>query len=140
MHELSVCLSLLQQVEAIAAERHAAAVIRIELEVGPLSGVEPDLLRNAWPLAAAGTIAEPADDEVAYYQDYTATYAEPAELSINSCDLVVECSECGEQTAAKANRLLCASCGDYRTRVVSGEDLTLLRLELETTPKAAASL
>ena len=122
MHELSVCLSLLQQVEAIAAERHAAAVIRIELEVGPLSGVEPDLLRNAWPLAAAGTIAE------------------PAELSINSCDLVVECSECGEQTAAKANRLLCASCGDYRTRVVSGEDLTLLRLELETTPKAAASL
>ena len=121
MHELSVCLSLLQQVESIAAERHATAVVRIELEVGPLSGVEPDLLRNAWPLAAAGTIAE------------------PAELAISSCDLVVECSACGKQSAARANRLLCGACGDYRTRVVSGEDLTLLRLELETPPRAAAA-
>ncbi len=122
MHELSVCLSLLQQVESIAAERGATAVIRIELEVGPLSGVEPELLRNAWPLACAGTIAE------------------PAELSIASCDLMVECSQCGAQTAAKANRLLCGACGDYRTRVVAGEDLTLLRLELETPPRAAAAV
>lgn len=122
MHELSVCLSLLQQVERIAAERHATAVVRIELEVGPLSGVEPDLLRNAWPLAATGTVAE------------------PAELSISSSDLIVECSQCGARSPATPNRLLCDACGDYRTRVVAGEDMTLLRLELETSAQAAAGV
>ncbi|NNL46805.1 MAG: hydrogenase maturation nickel metallochaperone HypA, partial [Acidimicrobiia bacterium] len=48
MHELSVCLSLLEQVQAIAAERDAIRVTRIELKVGPLSGVESDLLKSAW--------------------------------------------------------------------------------------------
>ena len=33
----------------------AGRVARIELDVGPLSGVEPDLLRRAYPLAIAGT-------------------------------------------------------------------------------------
>lgn len=122
MHELSVCLSLLQQVERVAAERGATSVVRIELEVGPLSGVEPDLLQHAWPLAAAGTVAE------------------PAELSISASDLIVECSQCGARSAAKPNRLLCDACGDYRTRVVAGEDMTLLRLELQTPPQAAAGL
>ena len=120
MHELSVCLSLLQQVEAIAAARRASAVTRIELEVGPLSGVEPDLLRNAWPLAATGTLAE------------------QAELHIDPGRLTVECLQCGGVTEAMPNRLLCGQCGDYRTRVTSGEDMTLLRLELDVPTAAAA--
>lgn len=118
MHELSVCLSLLNQVESIAAERNAQAVVRIELEVGPLSGVEPDLLRNAWPLACTGTIAE------------------EAELVIHSGEIRVECTSCGATSVVSSNRLLCGSCGDYRTRVVAGEDMLLLRLELDT-PRAA---
>ena len=52
-------MSLLEQVAAIAAERSAVSVVKIELDIGPLSGVEADLLRNAYPIAAAGTIAEP---------------------------------------------------------------------------------
>ncbi len=114
MHELSVCLALLQQVEPIARSRHAAGVTRIVLAVGPLAGVEPDLLRNAWPLAAAGTIAA------------------GAALEIRATDLVVRCTQCGRESRAAANRLLCAHCGDYRTRIVSGDEMILARLELET--------
>lgn len=120
MHELSVCLSLMQQLDAIARERNARSIVRVELEVGVLSGVEPDLLRNAWPLASVGTIAE------------------HAELLIETGELVVECTTCDARTTAKPNRLLCAECGDFRTRVVSGEEMTLLRVELET-PASAAS-
>ena len=61
MHEMSVCLALLDQVRAIAADRQAPRATRIELDIGPLSGVEADLLRNAWPIASAGTIAAGAD-------------------------------------------------------------------------------
>lgn len=113
MHELSVCLSLLQQVEQIARERNATQVIRITLSIGPLSGVEPELLRHAYPLAAAGTIA--AD----------------AELVMETADIVVRCSQCDSETTVPPNRLLCGSCGEYRTHVISGEELTLLRVELD---------
>jgi hydrogenase nickel incorporation protein HypA/HybF len=112
MHELSVCLSLLQQLEKIAAERNAKAVDKIYLQVGPLSGIEPALLRNAYPMAAAGTIAE------------------GAELIIEACDIVVSCTECGAESPAKPNRLLCGVCGDFRTRIVSGEEMILQRMEM----------
>ncbi|MCP4300322.1 MAG: hydrogenase maturation nickel metallochaperone HypA [Gammaproteobacteria bacterium] len=113
MHELSVCLSLLQQVEQIASERNASRVTKIILNIGPLSGVEPELLRHAYPLAAAGTVAE------------------DAELVMETADIVVHCSQCDTETTVSPNKLLCGSCGDFRTGVVSGDELTLLRLELD---------
>ncbi|MDH3482258.1 MAG: hydrogenase maturation nickel metallochaperone HypA [Gammaproteobacteria bacterium] len=113
MHELSVCLSLLQQVETIALERNAARVTAILLRIGPLSGVEPHLLENAYPLAAAGTVAE------------------EAELIMEIADVVVRCSQCDSETTVTPNKLLCGSCGDFRTRLISGDELTLMRVELD---------
>lgn len=113
MHELSVCLSLMQQVEALAREHNATSVTHIALRIGPLSGVEPELLRQSYPLATANTIAE------------------SAELIIETADLIVRCSQCGSETTVVPNKLLCGACGDFRTQVVSGDELTLLRVELE---------
>ncbi len=113
MHELAVCQSLLEEVKRVARENGAASVTRIVLKVGPLSGVEADLLRNAYPLAAAGTIAE------------------DAELEIEIAGVVVSCSQCGGESPATANRLLCAHCGDYRTRLVSGDEMVLQSVELD---------
>jgi len=113
MHELSVCLSLMQQVERIARERNAEKVTKITLNIGPLSGVEPDLLRNAYPLAAAGTVAE------------------DAELVMEIADIVVQCSQCDSESTVMPNKLVCGSCGDFRTRVTSGDELTLMRVELD---------
>ena len=114
MHELSVCLSLLQQLQGIAAERDARRITRIELSLGALSGVEADLLRNAWPIAAAGTIAV------------------DAELLIEASGVVVRCKSCGAETEARPNRLLCGACGDYQTTLVSGDEMILQRVEFET--------
>ena len=111
MHELSVCLSLLQQVEQIAADNNAGSVDRIVLKIGPLSGVEPDLLRNAYPLAVAGSIA--AD----------------AELIIEDVDIVVRCTQCHSETTVRPNKLVCGQCGDFRTQLVSGHEMILQRVE-----------
>ncbi len=113
MHELSVCLSLLQQVETIALERNAAKVTGITLRIGPLSGVEPDLLRNAYPLAVAGTVAE------------------DAELIMEIADVVVRCSQCDSETTVAPNKQLCGGCGDFRTQLISGDELILMRVELD---------
>jgi hydrogenase nickel incorporation protein HypA/HybF len=112
MHELSVCLSLLDQVQSIAREHGATRVERILLRIGPLSGVEGELLRNAYPLAAAGTLAE------------------RAVLDIEPAAIRVHCTQCGVESDAAANRLLCAACGSYHTRLISGDELLLARVEL----------
>ena len=114
MHELSVCIALLDKVSELAAERGAEKVTQIVIKVGPLSGVEVPLLRNAYPLAAAGTLAE------------------DAELVIDIAEVVVLCSQCGAESHVSPNRLLCSACGDFRTKVISGDDLVLARVELET--------
>ena len=113
MHELSVCLSLLDQLKTIAAERGASRIARIELAIGALSGVESDLLMNAWPLASAGTIAV------------------DAEFVIERTGIVVRCSACKAETPAQANRLVCGECGDFRTTLVSGDEMILKRVELD---------
>lgn len=117
MHELSVCLSLLEQVQQIARERDAATVSRIVLKIGPLSGVEPELLRHAYPVAAAGTLAE------------------HAELVIEDMPVVVSCPTCGTEAGVLVNRLTCTNCGEIRTTVISGDEMILQRLELDSVRK-----
>jgi len=119
MHELSVCLSLLESVERIAAQNGGRAVRAIHVRIGPLAGVEPELLRSAYPLAAAGTIAAAAT------------------LELTSADLIVRCTQCGEESVVVVNRLLCAHCGDFRTRVVSGDELLLQSVELGAPPSCS---
>jgi hydrogenase nickel incorporation protein HypA/HybF len=111
MHELAICQALLAQVEDIARE-HAARVNRVRLAVGPLSGVEPRLLERAYALACAGTAAE------------------GSELDIDDAPVRVRCRSCGAESAASANRLLCAACGDWRTELASGDELLLVKVEL----------
>ena len=113
MHELAVCQGLMGQVEQIARRENAERITRILLSIGPLSGVEATLLKDAFPIAAAGTVAEDAD------------------LTIEEQAVRVRCLSCGAESEASANRLLCAACGDYRTRLVSGDEMLLMSVELE---------
>ena len=112
MHELAVCQALMEQVESIALEEQADHVTVIHLGIGPLSGVEPRLLEQAFFIARAGSIA--AD----------------AELVIASMPIQVSCKQCGQLTEALPSRLVCGSCGDWHTSLVSGDELQLTSLEL----------
>ncbi len=113
MHELAVCQGLMSQLEQIAAREHAQSISLIRLSVGPLSGVEPQLLEDAFPIAAAGTVAEGAT------------------LQIDRLGVRVRCLSCGADSDATANRLLCGACGDYRTQLLSGDEMLLMSVELE---------
>jgi len=112
MHELSVCQGLISQVQDIARQNDARAVERIIVRIGPLSGVEAPLLRDAYSIARAGTVA--AD----------------AELVIETMPVRVHCDTCGAETDASVNRLLCGECGDYHTRLLSGDEMILASVEL----------
>ncbi|MCB1724266.1 MAG: hydrogenase maturation nickel metallochaperone HypA [Gammaproteobacteria bacterium] len=112
MHELSVCQALVEQVVRVAREHGAGSVARVTIGVGALSGTEPALLRQAYPIACAGTPAEGST------------------LEINERPIRVRCALCGAETDARANRLLCGACGDWHTQLLSGDELLLEQVEL----------
>ena len=60
MHELSLCQNIIDQLRELARQHDAASVSRLEVQVGVLSGVEPQLLEQAFLFAKAGTLAEHA--------------------------------------------------------------------------------
>jgi len=114
MHELAICQALIGQVTDVARSNHAASVSDVFVSVGPLSGVEGPLLQNAFPVAAAGTVAG------------------TAKLHLQSMPIRVRCDECGQESEAGMNRLVCEHCGDWRTRLISGDELLLQRVILES--------
>jgi hydrogenase nickel incorporation protein HypA/HybF len=114
VHELAICQSVLNQALAIAASHEAAGVGRITVRIGRLAGVEPDLLRRAFPLVAAGTPCE------------------GAVLDIEDSPVTVCCHQCGATSGVPPNRLLCGGCGEWCVSVVSGEELLLASVELLT--------
>lgn len=121
MHELSVCQNLVMQVERIARERNAR-VSSITIKIGPLSGVEAALVEQAYPLAVAGTCLS------------------AARLIIDSLPVRVHCSVCQQDSVAAPNRMLCAHCGDWRTELLSGDELLLSSVELSRDPIAEVAL
>ena len=114
MHELAICRGIISQVSAIAAEHNAQQVDRIYLKIGPLSGVEPDLLRSAFPIASARSVASRAT------------------LVIHSLPVRVRCKSCNSESEVSINKMLCSQCGDWQTELISGDELLLERVELET--------
>ena len=112
MHELYVCQALIDQVETIAREKNANWIETIYLGIGPLSGVEPRLLEQAFFIARAGTVAG------------------DAQLIITSLPIRVSCHKCGHVTDALPARLVCGDCGHWHTQLISGDELQLERVEL----------
>ena len=113
MHELSICRALIDQVKNIALEHNAQSVTSIVIGIGPLSGVEAHLLKNAYPVASAGSVAE------------------HAELIIEQRPIRIKCNQCGSESDALANKMVCNHCGDWQTTLISGDELILISVELE---------
>ncbi|MFN3867500.1 MAG: hydrogenase maturation nickel metallochaperone HypA [Hyphomicrobiaceae bacterium] len=112
MHELAIAQGLVSEVERVAAEHGAEAADLIVVRIGALAGVEAVLLERAFSVASAGTIA--AD----------------ATLQIEAAPLVVWCPACRIESEARDGKALCAQCGDWSVRVVSGEEMLLVRVGL----------
>ena len=116
MHELAVAQALVEQVDSVIRQHHASSASLIRVRIGPLAGVVPELLATAFPLAAAGSRME------------------HAELDLVAAPITVRCQTCGAETEAAMNRLICGACGDWHTQIISGDELLLESVELETIP------
>lgn len=111
MHEYSLVLSLIERAEQEAKARNAKSIVRLSLRVGECSGVEPELLEQAFEIARTGTTCERAELLV---------QREPARWT---------CPDCGAQLDPAVS-LRCLPC-DSAGRLTEGGELFLEQMEIE---------
>ncbi len=113
MHEFSIVDSLLHLAEEHAAKNNAKKVTKLEVKIGVLSGVEPDLLTTAFETFKEGTICE------------------NAEFIMKIQPVIVKCKSCGFEGELKKDEYLCPKCKSNELEIIDGEDMYLMSLELE---------
>lgn len=109
MHEYSIVQSLVDSVTAVVPPK--AAIHRIEVRIGELSGVDCDLLATAYDVFRAGTICEGAS------------------MTIDRVPARWVCSKC-EGEIPPGTALRCRTC-DRPARLSCGDEIILQRIELE---------
>jgi hydrogenase nickel incorporation protein HypA/HybF len=115
VHELSIALSILDVAAEEARRQGGGRVAAIHLRLGPLSGVVKEALRSAYELAREGSPLE------------------HAELVIQDVPLVAHCPACAApRTLESPWQLCCPVCGAATADVVSGRELEVVALEVET--------
>lgn len=111
MHELALMKSVLSIVETETEKQgfHRVAVIR--LAVGELSGVVPELLRDYFPFAAGGTVAE------------------GARVEIRELPVTARCRACGWE--GRPGEGLCPACGGDDLSLLGGREFYVESIEVE---------
>ena len=112
MHEASLVRSLLRQIGELLAEHQGESVTSVRVELGPLSGVEPELVKIAF--------AELVEESP----------CRGAELTIEEVPLTACCRACGAETKIEAYRFLCPTCGSSQLRMTGGDEFRLLDVVL----------
>jgi len=112
MHEYSIVQALLEQVETIATENEATKVIKIIVKIGVMSGIEAHLL------------------EISFNTFKEKTICENAEFIMNIQPLTIECNNCGEVSELQKIHYCCQNCESTDVKVIDGEDMFLMSLEM----------
>ena len=121
MHELSIALGIIDAATEESQRQGDVSVIAVHLKLGPLSGVVKEALLSAYELAREGSALE------------------NAELIIKDVPIVVFCSSCNiETTLASMQDFSCRECGRPTGEVVSGRELEIVALEIESCSSKAS--
>ncbi len=113
MHEYSIVQALLNQCESIAKENESKKVVKVVIKIGVISGVEIHLLKTAFDTFKEGTICD------------------GAELIINHQKIKLHCNECGVEYEIDEMNYRCVKCESLNVKVIDGEDMYLMSLEME---------
>ncbi|MGE3315188.1 MAG: hydrogenase maturation nickel metallochaperone HypA [Planctomycetaceae bacterium] len=121
MHEYSLVRSLLNQVAEVMASHRACAVERVRVEIGPLSGVEPELV------------------SLAFEQLVGETPCRGAVLTIERVPLSCCCRDCDAQFDLVGFDFRCPHCESRSVQVIRVDEFRLLDVTVCAEPEVAPS-
>jgi hydrogenase nickel incorporation protein HypA/HybF len=110
MHELSLCLSICQIVEAA---RQGRTVERVDVQVGQLRQVVPETLAACWETVTATTPLQ------------------GSRLVLEQVDARLRCRRCGAATSGVEGPVLaCGECGSLDVLVTAGQELAVTSIDI----------
>lgn len=113
MHELSIAEALVRVACESAGPHLARRVTRLNVRIGVLRMIEPDLMRAAFEAARVGTLCE------------------RAELVMESVPLRARCAGCGRCFAVTEWSWACEACGGEGEPLPGGDELELVSLDVD---------
>lgn len=113
MHEMSLCESVLQVIEQQAEAQQFRRVTAVWLEIGALSGVEPEAMRFCFDVVMQGSLAD------------------GARLEIMDAPGVAWCLLCAQNVAVRQLYDQCPHCGSHQLQIVGGDQMRIKELEVE---------
>jgi hydrogenase nickel incorporation protein HypA/HybF len=113
MHEMSICLSVVEALKEQAKVHSYSRVKAVWLEIGPLSGVEPESLLFCFDAVAQGTLAE------------------GAKLEIVQTPVVAWCMTCSKNVNLESRFDGCPECGGRQLQITGGNELRIKSLEVD---------
>ncbi|MBI5409153.1 MAG: hydrogenase maturation nickel metallochaperone HypA [Nitrospirae bacterium] len=115
MHEVSIALGMIHELERIARENNAKKITNVKLKIGKMSGIVVDSLTFAFD---AVKLENPVVSDAA--------------LSVEEVPLVYECNDCSK-TFETDNLYFpsCPVCASYKLKIISGEEQHIENVEIE---------
>lgn len=110
MHELGVVLEIFDLIEEIMKEQDLKKVSSVTVEVGELSGILPDYLKECWKAARLG-----------------GTFDE-TELKLVYIPATARCA-CGAEYEMTKNNRICPECHKTNYEVIKGREFMVLSIE-----------
>jgi hydrogenase nickel incorporation protein HypA/HybF len=113
MHELSIAISMIDQILEESESRGGLDVEAVHLRLGTFSGVDKEALLFAYEMACEGSPLE------------------GTRLVIESIPLVIYCESCDkERVPPSIYELSCPECGTPGQKIVTGREIEVASLEI----------
>ncbi len=112
MHEWSIACALVKEAENEARRQGASKINSVEVVIGTLTGVVPELFMHAYDAARSGTMLEKAE----------------LKLEMNPCRGF--CRQCNKSVEAGGVFPVCPNCGEG-FEFEGGEGIFLRRMDIE---------
>ena len=118
MHEVSLTRDLLKLVQQTMRQNRVERISSIQIEIGPLAGVEPVLVEQAFNALIPDT-------------EFECT-----RLVVHQRALVAVCRECQKEIEIIDYQFICPNCSSPKVQVISGDQFRLMSITAESNEAA----
>ena len=122
MHEFSFAMNIFKVAEATAIKYNAKKISEVYLEIGELTLIVPELLKQSFKMATHGSIAE------------------GAELVVEIVPGKIKCRECGEISTVSLSQesyltglqlFQCQHCKSKNTEIIEGKKANVKNIKIQ---------
>lgn len=113
MHELGIVFYIIRDVKEVAQENNVKHVSKVTMDIGEVSTVIPDYLKDCWRWAA--------DKE---------DVLRGCELDVQTIPAVTLCRDCSREYPTVAHGKTCPYCGGGNTHLLRGNEVEIREIEV----------